>query len=72
MTVKPVMHSIVYLYSGVNCIIHILIVASDSHSIEEKASTRIKAWLNAAVLAAAKEGEGMTFDIKVCLVFNSC
>jgi hypothetical protein len=43
-----------------------------SHSIEEKASIIIKAWLNAAVLAAAKEGEGMTFDIKVRLIFNSC
>ena len=43
----------------------------DHRSEEEKASIIIKAWLNAAVLAAAKEGEGMTFDIKVRLVFNS-
>ena len=42
------------------------------HRSEEKASIIIKAWLNAAVFAAAKEGEGMTFDIKVRLVFNSC
>ena len=59
---------------GDACIAPLAFVSEEerSHSIEEKASIIIKATLNAAVLAAAKEGEGMTFDIKVRLVFNSC
>jgi hypothetical protein len=59
---------------GDACIAPLAFVSEEERScnIEEKASIIIKAWLNAAVLAAAKEGEGMTFDIKVHLVFNSC